>query len=162
MKVWKSVLIGIGVLVFGLFFIRLVSPSQIDDVSPGISCEEDLLELADVYYVIPKFDGVAIDKAWCEEILARDKELAMHGVTHEYKEFGEVRGSEYFNEGVQIFEDCFGFAPDRFKPGNLKWNSGNDWIKDDMEVDILWNQLFHKVYHCEDTGVFPNWMIRIF
>ena len=165
MKMWqygRYVLLAVFVLIFVLFFIRLVLPSQLDDVSPGISCDENLLDRADVYYVIPKFDGVAINKEWCDLVLGRDRELAMHGVTHEYREFGEVRNVAYFQEGVDIFQNCFGFTPERFKPGNLGWNSGNDWIRDEVEVDILWNQLFHKVYHCNDTGKFPNWLIRVF
>ncbi len=162
MKIWQYGLLGIGILILALFLVRLVLPSQIDDVSPRISCDEDLLELVDVYYVIPKFDGIAIDAEWCDEILARNKDIAMHGVTHEYKEFGAVRSVEYFAEGVDIFEGCFGFAPERFKPGNLEWSDENDWIRDEIEVDILWNQIFHKVYHCSDTGRFPNWLIRVF
>ncbi|MFH1521918.1 MAG: hypothetical protein ABIF18_03085 [archaeon] len=31
-----------------------------------------------------------------------------------------------------------------------------------MEVDSIWNQLFHKVYHCEDAGLFPNWFVLVF
>lgn len=154
--------LGIFVLVIGLFFIRLVLPSQIDDVTPGISCEEELLDWADVYFVIPKFEGVAIEREWCEGILKRDKELALHGVYHTFEEFGVYRNEEYFGEGVRIFEECFGEEVVRFKPGQLEWVKENDWVKAEVEVELFWNQLFHKVYHCEDTGIFPNWFIRVF
>jgi len=154
--------LGILIFVVVLFFVRLVLPSQIDDVSPGIPCEEELLNWADVYFAVPKFEGVQIEKEWCEEILGRDKEIAMHGVYHTYNEFGEYRSEEYFYEGVDIFRECFGFLPLRFKPGQLGWTGENDWIRDEVEVDLFWNQLFHKVYHCEDTGIFPNWFVRIF
>ena len=151
-----------GSLVFILFFIRLILPSQVDDVTPGIVCENELLNWADVYYVIPKFDNVSINREWCKEILSRGKNLEMHGIYHSFEEFGEVRDREYFQEGIDVFEECFGFAPSRFKPGQLEWNKENDWIKDEIGVDLFWNQFFHKVYHCGDTGLFPNWAVRIF
>ncbi len=165
MKVSKFIFytgIILTALIIILFLTRLILPSQIDDVTPGISCEEELLDLADVYFVVPKFEGVVLDKEWCDEILMRDKELAMHGVYHTYEEFGVYRDEKYFSEGVSIFRDCFGFSPERFKPGQLEWHDSNNWVKAEMEVELFWNQLFHKVYHCEDTGMFPNWVINIF
>ncbi len=152
------------VLIVILFFVRLVLPSQVDDVSPLMNCSDEVLDLGDVYYVVPAFEGVSVleEDGWCDYILGKDKELAMHGVFHTYREFGVVRDREYFREGVGIFEDCFGFVPERFKPGQLEWVSGNDWIEDEVEVDLIWNQVFHKVYHCGDTGVFPNWVVNIF
>ncbi len=162
MKIWKCFLLVVGCLILILFFIRLFLPIQLDDVTPGIYCEVVLLDTVDVYYVIPKFENVSINKEWCEGVLTNNKKLAMHGVYHSFEEFGEVRDGEYFQEGVDIFEECFGFVPIKFKPGQLEWNKGNDWIKDLVEVDLFWNQLFHKVYHCNDSGTLPNWMIRLF
>lgn len=164
------------VLFVGLFFVRLVLPSQIDDVTPGIFCEEEYLDLADVYYVIPKFKGVEIDEEWCGEMKkrasssecrlpvagCREKEIAMHGIYHTYNEFGVFRDIDYFDEGVEIFEECFGVLPERFKSPQLAFAEENGWIRDRMEVDLFWNQVFHKVYHCSDTGILPNWLIRIY
>ena len=161
MKKWWIILLSV-VVVFFLFFVRLVLPSQIDDVSPGIDCEDYLLDWADVYYVIPKFENVSVDEVWCNWILERDKELSMHGVYHFYEEFGVERDVDYLNKGIKIFEDCFGFEPERFKPPQLEFAESNDWMRERMEIDLIWNQIFHKVYHCGDTGVFPNWFIRIF
>ena len=156
---WWWILVGLVIL---LFFLRLVLPSQVDDVNPFMGCSEEVLDLGDVYFVVPKFEGVEISDEWCEEILKRDKQLAMHGIYHSYEEFGVYRDEEYFEEGVDIFEECFGFTPKRFKPGHLKWTSKNDWIRDEVEVDLLWNQIFHKVYHCGDSGFFTNWIVRVF
>ena len=156
---WWWIPVGLVVL---LFFTRLVLPSQLDDVNPLMGCSEEELDLGDVYFVVPAFDGVEIDGEWCAGILDRDKELALHGVYHTYAEFGVVRSEAYFGEGVDIFEECFGVRPERFKPGNLKWTSENDWIEDEMKLELRLNQIFHKVYHCGDTGDFPNWFIRIF
>lgn len=149
-------------MILGLWLVRAVLPSEIDDVSSGIECNERWMDLADVYWVIPKFENVSIDEEWCEEILSRDKRLAMHGFYHTYEEFGVFRDVDYFDEGEEIFTECFGFKPTRFKPPQLAWSSENDWIKENVEVDLFWNQVFHKVYHCGDTGVFPNWLIRLF
>ncbi|MFH0808197.1 MAG: hypothetical protein V1888_01105 [archaeon] len=160
-RVFSLVVLG---LVLFLFFVRLILPSQVDDVSPFMNCSDEVLGLGDVYFVVPKFGGIDVseDLAWCNYILDKDKELAMHGVSHEFGEFGIVRDKVYFGEGVEIFERCFGFAPVRFKPGQLKWNVKNDWIRDEVDVDFFWNQVFHKVYHCGDTGMFPNWVVKIF
>ena len=162
MKICKYFGLVVLVLFLILFFIRLVLPSQVDDVSPLMNCDDEVLGLANVYFVVPKFEGVAIDREWCDYILGKDGELAMHGVYHTYREFGVYRDEVYFGEGVEIFEECFGFEPERFKPGNLAWAGENDWIRDEVEVDLRWNQIFHKVYHCGDSGLFPNWLIRIF
>lgn len=145
-----------------LFFVRFVLPSQVDDVNPLMNCSDEVLDLADVYFVVPKFEGVEIEREWCDQILSRDKEIAMHSVYHTYEEFGVVRGESYFDEGARIFEECFGFEPERFKPANLKWCGENNWVEKNVEVDLFWNQFFHKVYHCNDSGVFPNWFIRMF
>ncbi len=162
MNIWRNTATVVGILIVGLFFARLILPSQVDDVSPLMSCDDEILDLGDVYFVVPEFDGVAISEGWCADILSRDKEIAMHGVYHTYREFGVYRDEAYLDEGVKIFKECFGFEPERFKPGQLKWASENDWIGERMEVELFWNQVFHKVYHCGDTGLFPNWAINIF
>ena len=177
--------LGVLVLVVVLFFTRLILPSQVDDVNPLMGCSfapnghdpagPDVLELADVYFVVPKFDGVAIEREWCERMKKRassagsglgvgdwEDRLAMHGVYHTYREFEVARDEAYFDEGVGIFRECFGFEPERFKAGNLAWTGENDWIKDEVEVDLFWNQVFHKVYHCGDSGVFPNWFVGVY
>ncbi len=154
----------IGSLFIILFFIRLILPSLVDDVNPLMNCSEEVLDWADAYFVVPKFSGIAIseNKEWCNYILNKDKELFLHGVYHSYNEFAVYRSEEYFEDGVGIFRDCFGFVPEKFKPGQLAFCEENSWIKKRIDVELFWNQLFHKVYHCGDTGRFPNWFIRIF
>lgn len=164
MKRWALVLliilsIAIALLLI-LFFVRLFSERQIDDISPGIPCSQDLLEKADAYYVIPKFDNISIleDKAWIEKIKSMNKDLRLHGVRHTYNEFGEDRDSAYLQEGVMIFEGAFGKKPERFKAPQLNITEDNKKLVWDsgMKVDEFWNQLLHKVYHCNDTGMFSN------
>ena len=162
MKRWRLLGIILLGLIFILFFIRLLSPTQVDDVSSSIPCEGWILEKSDIYYVIPQFNGVKNEKEWCEEISTRNKTLELHGVTHEYNEFKTARSPEYLDEGIKNFEECFNISPEKFKAPNLGWTKENNWIKEKFKVQSWMNQLTHKVYHCNDTGIFPNWVIRIF
>ena len=88
MKTWWYYTIVFIAMVLTLFFVRLILPSQIDDVSPNIFCEEKLMNWADIYYVIPKYENVSINEEWCNEILAKKKKLELHGVYHIFEEFG--------------------------------------------------------------------------
>ncbi len=149
---------------FLIFFItRLITDKQLDDVTIGIQCDQELLEKADILYITPFFNNTKIssDNEWCNEILNLNKELALHGVFHTYQEFQEPRDKEYLQEGIQIFQDCLNEEPTRFKAPNLAWTKENNWIKEDFEVDLKWNQIFHKTSHCNDTGRFPNWLINL-
>jgi len=158
-KILISFVLFILFLIITLFLIRLFSEKQLDDVSPEISCERDLLKKADVLYVIPNFNNksIAENKSWCEQIKELDKKLAMHGVYHAYNEFLEDRNENYLNEGISIFEQCFNLSPKKFKPPQLEISKNNKkLIKQKMNLDALFNQIFHKVYHCNDTGKFSN------
>ena len=157
--------LGVMALIFILLFIRMFSSRQLDDVSPEISCSDELLKKADVFYIIPKFNNKSISEnnEWCLEIVDMNKELGLHGVKHTYHEFLTDRDDAYLLEGVDIFEKCFGFAPKRFKPPQLKISKNNKLlVKRMMKLDLVLNQIFHKVYHCDDSGRFPNWFIDLF
>ncbi len=160
------IVLGIIILIFILFLIRAFSERQFDDTSPGIPCDEKLLQKADILFVIPKFNNKSISEnpEWCEKILGLNKTLAMHGVRHTYHEFLEDRNEEYLQEGIEIFGECFGFKPQRFKPPQLKISINNKRVvrKSGMKLDLVLNQIFHKVYHCGDTGIWPNWLIDLF
>lgn len=163
-KFLKLTFICFGSLVILLFLIRLILPIQLDDVSSGIYCESELLERSDVYFVIPAYQGIPIsdDINWCEKILSYNKTLAMHGVRHTYEEFGGDISEEDLTYGMDIFKKCFGYLPERFKPPQMKINQENtDLVGERLKLVGPFNQLFHKTYHCEDTGVMPNWLVRI-
>lgn len=151
------------ILIMAIYLIRLNSPTELDDVSPGIPCDKELLEKSDILWVIPKYENIQITKEWCEEILSLNKELGMHGVVHTYNEFGEPLSEEYLQHGREIFKDCFGFYPEKFKPPQLNITSGNSrLINQDMILEGKFNQFFHKVYHCQDTGMFSNKFVDMF
>ena len=165
-KIILILLLTITLLVFILFLTRLISPRELDDVSPEIPCQKEYLEKSSVLWIIPKFNNKSIseNKTWCNYILSLNKTLGLHGVTHEFEEFEKTKDQKYLQEGIRIFEDCFGFAPKTFKPPQLKISKENKKLIEDnnMKLKTKFNQLIHKVYHCNNTGMFPNWVIDLF
>ena len=150
--IWYFPIIVLALLLL-LFTFRLFSAREIDDVTPGIQCDQELLDKSDILYVIPKFENQTITKEWCNQILALNKTLELHGVTHSYKEFDTTRDEAYLEEGIQIFKDCFGFEPEKFKPPQLAISKENKILVDNRLERKGWpNQVLHKVYHCNDSA----------
>jgi len=166
MKKGVSILTIILILIAVLFFIRLANPIELDDLTPGIPCESDLIGKANILWVIPDFENnsIAQNKPWCSEILELNKKLGMHGVKHSYNEFRENITQAEIQRGMEIFKECFGFYPTMFKPPQLAISDEEKkLIKDSgMELMIEGNQITHKVYHCNDSDIIKNWMVRIF
>jgi len=115
------------ILILIVILIRALSLSEIDDVTPAIACKQKDLEKSDILFVIPKFENKSIseNKNWCEYILSLNKTLGIHGVYHSYNEFAYPRTQEYLDEGIKIFEDCFGFKPEFFKAPQLNISEEN-------------------------------------
>lgn len=151
-------LIFIVILLFLILMIHFAE-KQLDDVSTGIPCEEKLLKESDILFVIPKFNNISIaeNKTWCNYILSLNKKLAMHGIYHTYQEFNTDRNDAYLDEGVKIFEQCFGKRPEKFKPPQLAISKNNKkLIKAKMKLYLTLTPLFHKGYHCNDSGNIKN------
>ena len=75
-----------------------------------------------------------------------------------YEEFNGNISNEEIQEGIDIFYDCFGFYPTEFKPPQLvisKDNKNNN-KSFNLKLNLYSNELFHKVYHCNDSGLLPN------
>lgn len=159
-KISPLILSFILLIAFTLFLVRAFSPKEIDDVSPGIGCEENLLKKSDILWVIPKYKNISIakNKEWCESIKRLNKTLGLHGVSHEFEEFGMIRNQEYLQEGMDIFEECFGYPPTLFKPPQLEINSENKKLIKENELILRGegNQIAHKVSHCGDYGKWRN------
>ena len=166
MKKSSKIISIVCILIFLLFLTRLISPREIDDISPEILCEQKYLEKSDILWIIPKFNNKSIseNKNWCNYILSLNKTLGLHGVYHEFEEFKTDRNEKYLQEGINIFENCFGFKPEMFKPPQLKISDENKKLMNEKEIKIKTgkNQLLRKVYHCSDTGKFKNWIIDLF
>jgi len=163
LQIVASLLIILLVL---LYFSRYLNPKELDDVTPGISCEKELIEKSDVLWIIPIFENqsIADNEEWCDEILALNKTLGMHGVYHVYNEFGQEREGSYIEEGVREFESCFGYKPTLFKAPQLNLSSENKILLENkgFRVEGKVNQVLSKAYHCEDTGKFSNKLIDLF
>ena len=163
---WLKIVCGVVLLIFGcVFLIRLLSSPEIDDVSPSIPCDASLLKNNNVLWVIPLFDNrsIANEPRWCAQIKALNKTLGMHGVYHVYREMSEPRSDSYFEEGISAFKQCFGFKPVLFKPPQLVISKENKETLQRLgfkKVYTLSHQRLHKVYHCNDTGDLPNWMVK--
>lgn len=150
-----------------LFLMRLVNPTEIDDVSPGIPCPEIEIYNPDVLYVIPNYNSnpISYNQEWCNYILSLNKTLAIHGITHTYKEFFYSKISqEELELGISEFEKCFGFKPESFKSPQLATSSQNRQLikQNNLEFRTTFNQITHKVYHCSDSTFPYNKAIRIF
>lgn len=162
----KTILIIILTIIIVIFFSRLITPTEIDDVHPERYCEQKYLEKADTLWIMPKYLNIPIseNKVWCEKILLMDKTIGMHGITHTYHEFEEKINEKDLKEAKQIFEDCFGYEPTLFKAPNLALSKENKKLleENDLEIKGIMNQNLHKVYHCKDSGILPNWFHDLF
>ncbi len=165
-KKLKWVIYIIILLLLILFIIRLISPKEMDDLHPNIECPEIDKYNANIIWVIPLYQGEPIsnNSKWCESISLLNKSIGMHGVYHSYKEFGETKNSEYLEKGINEFEMCFNSYPEMFKPPQLEVNFENKELlkKNNLRLKNKFNQVIHKVYHCNDSGKIPNKIIKIF
>ncbi|MCX6750745.1 MAG: DUF2334 domain-containing protein [Candidatus Pacearchaeota archaeon] len=155
------------IILLTLFLIRLVSPTEIDDVSPGIPCPEIEQYNPDVLYVIPDYNNNSIseNQEWCDYILSLDKTLGLHGIIHTYREFlySDI-SQEQLNSGILEFKRCFGYEPETFKPPQLMINKNNKELirQNNLERRTIFHQIIHKVYHCNDSDIISNKIINLF
>jgi predicted deacetylase len=166
-RILSAILLIISILIAFLFLIRLVTTTEIDDVTPGIPCPEIQEYNPDILYVIPNFENNLISEnpEWCDYISSLNKTLGMHGITHAYKEFlyNEI-SQEEVNYGISEFEKCFGFKPETFKSPQLATSPQNKQLikQNNLEFRTVFNQITHKVYHCSDSTFPYNKVINLF
>ncbi|MBM3246931.1 DUF2334 domain-containing protein [Candidatus Pacearchaeota archaeon] len=112
---WRIILIILGIaivfLIADFILARALWARQVDDFSPQIYCEKEIIEKSEILMVIPLYNNISIaeNKTWCQEILALNKTLGMHGVYHTFQEFLEIRDEDYIKNGMREFKKCFGF-----------------------------------------------------
>lgn len=155
------------ILAFSLLIIfRNILPTQLDDVNPLISCENEIISKSDTLLVIPIYLNKSISEniTWCKEILSLNKTLGMHGVYHNYQEFLVQKDEEYIKKGMIEFEKCFGFEPLIFEAPQLAISNINKNLIKSMNLKFrgYFYTITHKVYHCEDTGKYSNAFISKF
>ena len=101
---------------------------------------------------------------WCSYILSLNKTLALHGITHTYKEFKNRHIlQEDLDFGTSQFEKCFGFAPAAFKAPQLAISNENKQLikENGLERRTFIQQITHKVYHCNDSDIISNKIVNI-
>ena len=161
----NRLVLGSILFILILFFIaRMANPSEIDDIHPAIYCEDEYVALSDVLWVIPFYDNYSIADAvsWCAQMKKLNKTLGLHGVYHTYQEFLIDRDAAYIEHGIWAFERCFGARPTLFKPPQLKISTHNSELLRSLGLEVFTtsHQLTRKVYHCSDTGSYPNLLVR--
>jgi predicted deacetylase len=168
MKKINIFIIIIITLIIALFIIRLISPTQIDDVHPEIPCPELETYNPDILYIIPNYNDKPIseNQTFCQEILSLNKTLQLHGINHSpYREFlTENISQEKIEFAINEFQKCFNQTPEKFKPPQLKISPENKKIiqGNNLTINNWFNQLTHKVYHCNDEGIIKNKWIKLF
>jgi len=102
MKKVLVILFVFAILLILVFSIRILSPKEIDDITPDFFCAEELLDNSDILFVIPIFNNKSISEnpEWCEYILSLNKTLGLHGVYHEYREFEIDRNQTYLQRSI--------------------------------------------------------------
>lgn len=160
-KSLKLILLAILLIIITLFLVRLTSPREIDDVNPMRNCSQEYLEKSEVLWIIPYYKEIPIseNQTWCNSILNMNKTLGLHGITHEYHEFENQNISqEKLDNAIKIFQDCFNQTPKMFKAPGLALSEKNKKLLKEKNISIRnpFHQTIHKVYHCSDSGTFPN------
>ncbi len=152
-------------LATNLLILRAVSQKEIDDVTPRILCSELKKYNPEILWIIPNYNNTDISKnqTWCQEILELNKIIGMHGIKHTYKEFEKNISQAELESAIQIWKNCFKSAPTLFKAPQLALSKQNKKLLQENNFTIKGqtNQIIHKVYHCNDTGLLSNKIINL-
>lgn len=168
MKTIPKILLIILSLIVLIFLIRLISPAQIDDLSPEIPCPEINMYNSETLYIIPNFNNnpISLNKTWCNHILSLNKTIGLHGINHQpYREFYyENITQEDLDFAINEFHNCFNQTPEKFKSPQLIISKENKKLilKNNLSIESSLNQWTHKVYHCNDSGMVKNKLVKLF
>jgi len=162
----KIILVIILTALVLLILLRRITPREIDDIHPNWDCEEEYIAKAKTLWIMPMWNDsdISKNKSWCEKMRNSNKTFGMHGIQSWYREFDEPVNEEYFKEAIEAYKNCFGEYPTMFKAPALKISKENKELvkKYNMTLRTPYHQTIHKVYHCQNTGRFPNWFHDIF
>lgn len=156
--VWIVLLLAGVAVVLGVTLMvhREMSPREIDDIHPRISCQDHLLDDSTWWWVIPYYNDepLTAHPEWVERVKRSGRKLGLHGIRHTYAEFNVDVSREYIQKGIDEFERAFGYKPTEFKPPKMQVTPHNLKLLKDMGLNVhtSWQQLIHKVHHCEDQG----------
>ena len=145
----------ISILIF--LIIRQIRSIGYDDVHQNIPQNYKFIDKSDMLFVIPKFENVPLtnDMNFVDKIKSKNKILGMHGVTHSPEgifikaEFGYPVSEEKIKEGMDIFENAFGYKPQYFKAPCYNLLPENQKIIEKLGMKVvgpetaIFNQLLH-------------------
>jgi len=150
-------------LIYVIILISSRNPLIIDDLYPENSCN-DLLEKADILYVIPNFENYSIsnNKEWCAKIKSLNKTIGLHGIKHSYHEFNKKISNVELVSAINSFENCFEEKPSLFRPPYNKINKENEEIISKFNMTIYKKRfIVHPYCHCNPKSFMKplNWIL---
>jgi len=154
----KSLLIG--VVFFIIFLVLILQPQKpliLDDVTSTKFCP-NLIEKADIIYVIPLYNNVPLDPEWCQEMRTLNKTFGLHGITHTYHEFLKPVNKEDLQKAIHVFEECFNQTPSLFRPPYNKISEENKQLIKEFDL-ILYQKPYYQHPYCHCQPAF--WMIPL-
>mgnify|MGYP005866938633 CR=1 FL=1 len=165
-KELKLISVVIASLLITIFILRLTTPKEIDDIHPNWPCEKEYIEKSEILWIMPMFNNSPIseNKTWCEKMRNTNKSFGLHGIQSWYREFNEEINETHLIKAIEEYKQCLGEKPTMFKAPALKITKENKKLikKYNMTLRTPYHQTIHKVYHCQNTGVFPNWFHDVF
>ena len=163
----KSKLTKLALVAFGFIYVVMLinsrNPLIVDDVHPNNPCD-NLLEKADILYIIPHFENNSINdsKEWCANIRSLNKTTGLHGITHSYYEFNKNVSKEEISSAINAFEICFEEKPKSFRPPYNKMNKENEEKISDFNLTIYKKKFVtHPYCHCNPKSFMKplNWIL---
>lgn len=150
-----------------IYIIRFFNKKHYDDLTPLLEPNYYCLEKSDIIFIIPKYKNIPLTKypQFIKKIkkyaIDNNKELAMHGVTHypegffQIAEFGYPLTYEYIKEGIDIFENAFGYKPKKFKAPCYNLHPHNEKILKSFNIEIVNVEtlLLNKLYHNDNDKI---------
>lgn len=161
-KLTKLILVAIG-FAYVIMLISSRNPLIVDDVYPNNSCD-NLLEKADIIYVVPTFENNSInnDKEWCTYIKSLNKTIGLHGIKHSYHEFDNNIDEEKIALAINSFKTCFEEEPLLFRPPYNIINKKNEEIISNFNMTIYKKKFIaHPYCHCNPKSFMKplNWIL---
>ena len=156
MKIRTWVRIGIVVILL-ILALNLMSRNDkiVDDVIPTDECLR-MAESSDLIFVIPNYEDNSLENkdSWCEAMRELNKTIGMHGITHKYHEFGKNVSEAELKEGIELFEDCFGYKPKIFRPPYNLISPENEAKVEAWNMTVYKKRYFLQPYcHCQPHGL---------
>ncbi|MBI4152277.1 DUF2334 domain-containing protein [Candidatus Woesearchaeota archaeon] len=161
-KLTKLIFVAI-VVIYVVMLVDSRHPLIVDDVYPSSLCN-NLLEKADILYIVPNFENNSIsdNEEWCAKIRYLNKTIGLHGIRHSYHEFDKDINKEELTLAINSFENCFEEKPTLFRPPYNKINKDNEETISNFNMTIYKKKFIaHPYCHCNPKSFMKplNWIL---